>query len=190
MVLSDNEIRTAISNGDIVIEPPPAQIATTAVDLTLGDEIKQWKPITGSVPPFIDPSADQFDFDDLASRYTEDAPREADGSVILQPGQFVLGITQERIELPIGARVAARVEGRSTLARFGMGIHVTAPTIHAGFRGKFALEITNQGVLPVKLKPGLRICQLIFEQVFGTPGSEMRGPFQDQVSIRGGGQKD
>jgi len=171
MVLSDNEIRTALANSDIVIDPPPAAITTTtALDLTLGDEIKRWKPITGSgLQGFIDPSLDEFDFDDLASRYTEDVPREADGSVILQPNTFVLGITRERVELPTRARIAARVEGRSTLARLGIGIHLTAPTIHAGFRGKITLEITNQGTLPIKLTPGLRICELIFEQVFA-PG--------------------
>jgi dCTP deaminase len=191
MVLSDNEIRTALANGDIIIDPPPAQITTTtALDLTLGDEIKRWKPIAGTgLNRVVDPSADEFDFDELAALQTEDVPRESDGSIVLEPGQFVLGITHERIELPTRARIAARVEGRSTLARLGIGIHLTAPTIHSGFRGKITLEITNQGTLPVKLKPGLRICQLIFEQVFGTPASEMKGPFQDQVSIRGGEEK-
>src|SRR5947209_249629 len=95
MVLSDNEIRTALANGDIVIEPSPAQIATTAVDLTLGDEVKRWNLAGGSAPAFIDPSAGEFDFDELAARYTEDAPLETDGSVILRPGRFVLGITRE-----------------------------------------------------------------------------------------------
>src|SRR5438132_8120272 len=52
---------------------------------------------------------------------------------ILKPGAFVLGWTEELIRLPHTSRLAARVEGRSSLARLGVGVHVTAPIIHAGF---------------------------------------------------------
>jgi dCTP deaminase len=45
----------------------------------------------------------------------------------LNPGAFLLAWTAETISLPISSRLAARV---------GMGIHITAPTIHAGFKGQ------------------------------------------------------
>jgi len=64
-------------------------------------------------------------------------------------------------------------------------VHITAPTIHAGFKGNIALEIKNHGVLPIRLRPGMLICQLIFEQVFGTPSRTMAGIFQDQGSVTG-----
>ena len=51
----------------------------------------------------------------------------------LEPKQFVLGYTRQKIYLPNASRIAARVEGKSSLARLGVGVHVTAPTIHAGF---------------------------------------------------------
>jgi dCTP deaminase len=92
---------------------------------------------------------------------------------------------RERVGLPRQSRLAARVEGRNSLARLGLAVHLTAPTIHAGFSGNITLEITNQGPIPIKLRPGLAICQLVLEHVFGTPAREMTGIFQDQDSTAG-----
>jgi hypothetical protein len=69
-----------------------------------------------------------------------------------------------------GRRVA-RVEGRSSLARLGVGIHVTAPTIHADFGAtddpdypgtRIRLEVWNCGELHVCLQPGMKVCQQQF----------------------------
>jgi dCTP deaminase len=67
---------------------------------------------------------------------------------------------------------------------------VTAPTLHAGFGASDAdpswagnpiqLEIWNTGPLPVVLKRGLKICQLIFEAVDGTPEQGYHGQFRVQ----------
>jgi dCTP deaminase len=73
----------------------------------------------------------------------------------------------------------------STLARLDLGVHVTAPTIHAGWNGKIALEIAHHGTVPIRLVPGLRICQLIVEQLFGTPRSRLRTTFQNQTTVKG-----
>ena len=108
----------------------------------------------------------------------------------LAPASFVLGWTIEKIRLPYTSRLAARVEGKSSLARLGIGVHVTAPTIHAGFGDKagdpaypgtpIQLEIWNAGPLPIRLIKGLRICQLIFEEVHGTPEKGYSGIFAEQ----------
>jgi dCTP deaminase len=108
----------------------------------------------------------------------------------LLPGRFVLGWTAERIQLPHRSRLAARVEGKSSMARLGLGIHVTAPTIHAGFGIKegdsshegsaLQLEIWNVGTLSIILDPGIPICQLIFEEVHGTPEKGYAGRFAVQ----------
>ncbi len=65
--------------------------------------------------------------------------------------------------------LAARVEGRSSFARCGLLVHFTAPTIHAGFNGRITLELINLGSIPILLYPEAYICQLIIEQVVGTP---------------------
>jgi len=108
----------------------------------------------------------------------------------LAPASFVLGWTIERIRLPFISRLAARVEGKSSLARLGIGVHVTAPTIHAGFSDKLGdpnypgtpiqLEIWNVGPLAIRLSKGMRICQLIFEEVHGTPDIGYSGTFAEQ----------
>jgi dCTP deaminase len=65
--------------------------------------------------------------------------------------------------------LAARVEGKSSFARCGLIVHFTAPTIHAGFDGRITLEMINLGEYPIMLYPGMTVCQLIVEEVKGTP---------------------
>ena len=87
----------------------------------------------------------------------------------LQPRSSVLAWTAESVSIPFDSRLAARVEGKSSMARLGVGVHVTAPTIHSGFQGSIQLEMFNFGPHEIVLDAGMRICQLIFEQTFGTP---------------------
>lgn len=103
---------------------------------------------------------------------------------------FILAWTEQKIQFPHTSRLAARVEGKSSLARLGMGVHVTAPTIHAGFGYRAAdplflgnpiqLEIWNAGPLTIRLTKGLKICQLILEEVHGTPNQGYVGRFSLQ----------
>ena len=125
-------------------------------------------------------------FHALSSQYLVEAPTDSEGCFLLNPWEFVLGITREMVELPRESRIAARVEGRSTLARVGLMIHLTAPTIHLGWSGHIALEILNVGPWPLTLRPDeLSICQLIFERV-GEPGNDGRdSQFQGQTSPGG-----
>lgn len=98
----------------------------------------------------------------------------------LAPRHLVLGWTKERLELPPHGRLAARVEGKSGLARVGLAVHVTAPTIHAGFKGTIQLEIINHGHLPIRLRPGLAVCQIVFELTLGMPDKSYEGQFLGQ----------
>lgn len=69
--------------------------------------------------------------------------------------------TRERIGLP--SFLAARIEGRSTLARLGLSVHQSAPTVHPTFHGQLQLELTNAGPYTLRLYPGQAICQLAVE---------------------------
>ena len=110
---------------------------------------------------------------------------EPDGSFILHPHKFVLGSTREHIDLPRKSKIAARVEGRSTLARLGLVVHLTAPTIHAGFSGVIVLEMYNFGNYPLRLHPGrVAICQLIFEQLGRIPKGPVRTTYKGQKGVR------
>lgn len=183
MVLTDREIQAAIQNKQIIIDPAPGLDAysSTSLDLTLSKFLRIWKdsPAVG-VELIICPATDGYKYTDAANALSETREIEAEGFVI-NPKVFVLGWTEESVELPIEARLAARVEGKSSLARLGIGIHITAPTIHAGFKGPIQLEICNHGPLKVKLTRGMPVCQLIFEQTLGTPEKGYKGQFYAQT---------
>jgi dCTP deaminase len=90
------------------------------------------------------------------------------------------------VGLPIKAKLAARVEGRSKQARLGMTAHITAPTIHAGFSGKIVLEIVNHGPFELEVRPNeSMLCQLIFEEVGMVPRRGGSPRFTDQTTPLG-----
>ena len=79
------------------------------------------------------------------------------------------------LELDPGSRgrsrpaLAARIEGKSSRARFGLLVHFTAPTIHAGWAGRITLEMMCLGRHPLRIYPRMPVCQLIVEEVLGQP---------------------
>lgn len=81
--------------------------------------------------------------------------------ITINPGQFILGITEEHVELPDD--LCGILHGKSSLGRKGLMIHSTAPLIDAGFRGKIVLELYNCGPSPIGLTTGMSICALSFE---------------------------
>jgi dCTP deaminase len=168
--------------GQIIIDPVPVDEAfsSTTVDLTLADTIVSYKRPKAGHKQAIDPSEEGYQLQDLLPDITEQATIDPEQGYAIQPGAFVLMWSHEYISLPVQTRIAARVEGKSSLARLGVGIHVTAPTIQAGFSGQIQLEVFNHGPLPVLLKPGMKICQLIFEQTLGVPEKGYSGQFKEQ----------
>jgi dCTP deaminase len=176
MILTDREILIALENEQLFIDPPPKDdaISSTSVDLTLATQGEIWTTAAGIK---LSPGESGYKYKDI-----ETLKRKIDlTGYELVKGSFVLGWTKEIIKLPNKSRVAARVEGKSNLARLGLGIHVTAPTIHAGFEGPIQLELFNIGPLGIILKPGMRICQLIFEVTLGTPTKGYQGAFFRQM---------
>ena len=160
-----------------------------AIDLTLDSELRVWRsPVPGVESKFC-PGVKDFRVAELANLHADRMEIPADRGFDMAPGSFVLGWTVEKIQLPHPSRIAARVEGKSSLARLGIGVHVTAPTIHAGFGFDaerpdeglpVQLEMFNLGPLTIQLVRGLPICQLIFEEVHGTPDKGYEGRFSKQ----------
>lgn len=186
-VLCDTEIQQALEEDRLTINPAPEveQYDPTSVDLTLGDEFLRWTTeelaSTYGRPPVIEVGL--YDWENLAEDRLERVPLNQDGCVVLDPGDFLLGKTAERVGFSY--ELAGRVEGKSSLARLGLAVHF-APTLHAGWRGRITLELHNVGRSRLGLNPGARICQLIVEPVQGTPTQSMEeSRFQDQDSPRG-----
>jgi dCTP deaminase len=179
MILTDREIKSCLDSGQLIIDPRPdeSRYSATTVDLTLANEIHEWV-CEASSAPTIYPGRQGYKLSDVLAEYT----RKLDISIgyVLKPQQFILAWTAERVELPKKSKLAARVEGKSSMARIAIGIHVCAPTIHPGFNRQLQLEICNHGPLNVELVPGMKICQLIFETTLGTPDQGYDGQFKNQ----------
>lgn len=183
MILTDREIKIAITRGLIQIDPPPDEAVaytSTALDLTLDPAIKIFNDHAPGVRTIIDPSAPGFNSEEIIRELTHSQTIPNQGYE-LEPKKLILAWTREYVRLALETRIAARVEGRSSLARLGLGVHVTAPTIHAGFSGPIQLEMINHGIVPILLRPKMRICQLIFETTLGTPEKGYQGQFLDQA---------
>ncbi|WP_213737484.1 dCTP deaminase [Bradyrhizobium sp. dw_411] len=184
MILTDREIQIALSRKQVIIDPLPQAIAysSTSVDLTLDPVLNVFAVGNSSIKKVIDPTNPAFNTEEVLAELTK--TENISGGYELVPKVLVLGWSAEYVELPIDSRIAARVEGKSSLARLGLGVHITAPTIHAGFPGQIRLEIVNHGHLPILLKPGMRICQLIFEQTLGTADAGYKGQFVGQTAAK------
>ncbi len=179
MILTDREIKIAIDRQQITIDPRPNEEAfsSTSVDLTLHPILSVYKDDVHSGIS-IDPGSEEYNYNQIVKLFMEECV--IDSEYLLRGKTLVLGWTREKIGLPVQSRLAARVEGKSSLARIGLGIHLNAPTIHAGFNAPLQLEILNHGPTDIILRPRMRICQLIFETTLGTPQKGYSGQFSHQ----------
>jgi dCTP deaminase len=196
MILSNVELHKALDSGRIVIRPEPqprhrtektsSPYGTHSVDLTLASEIAI--PESG---PFTWDLSVPGNIADFLRRISKPSVIDRQHGLALECNRFILARTIEWIELPILKRfktcLAARVEGKSGIARCGLLVHFTAPTVHPGFRGNLTLEIINLGPVPFTLRPGMPIAQLIVEEVKGIP-DENPSQFQDQRTPEGRSQ--
>ncbi len=180
MILSDREIWMEIQSGRLKFEPAIAQeqVSPSAVDLRLSNQFTVLKKAPEGAKVIID-LAKNPDVEQIVAQYGKPVTVASEtGAFEIAPGDFVLAYVMESIELP--NYLAARVEGRSSLARLGISVHQTAPTVHATWQGQLRLEISNVGPFTIALRPGQSICQLILERL-GTPSqstltSRWQGP--------------
>jgi dCTP deaminase len=146
--LSDGTIRRLVDAGRIVIDPwDPELVQPASVDLRLGNSFRV----------FHNHRTSAIDLREPPTNLTEAVTGEM---FVIHPGEFVLGVTEEYVELPDD--IVARIEGKSSLGRLGLIVHATAGFVDPGFKGTLTLEITNLTRVPIKLYPGLLIAQLSF----------------------------
>ncbi|PSQ39733.1 dCTP deaminase [Halobacteriales archaeon SW_5_70_135] len=120
MILSDREIRRRLEEGDLDIAPladPALQVQPASVDLRLGREFLEFQHTN---IPYIHP-----DSDEEVAEYVDETVVPEDGEFVLHPGDFVLGTTVERVDIPDD--LIAHVEGRSSLGRLAVVIHASLP---------------------------------------------------------------
>jgi dCTP deaminase len=95
--------------------------------------------------------------------------------IIIKPRGFLLWQTKEIVGTPEdGAEFIAFIDGKSTKARAGLLVHLTAPTIHATWSGNVTLEITNLGPFHFVLKEGDSIAQIVVATISTPPSETMK----------------
>ncbi len=160
MVLSDTAITRLIEAGSIVIDPfDPSLMQPASLDVRVD---RLFRVFRNSRYPYIDVKQEQEDLTELVEI-------DGDEPFILHPGEFVLGSTLERVQLPND--LVARLEGKSSLGRLGLLIHSTAGFIDPGWDGHVTLELSNVANLPITIYPGMKIGQLSFVQMSEPTGN-------------------
>ena len=168
-VLARSELMRLVKAGKLKIEPfSRTQLGAGSIDLHLGNEFRVFKKARGVFRVTDDSSYDEI---------TEAIRVEDGGSLVMKPGQFVHGITKEKVTIPTD--VAAFIEGRSSLARIGLLTHLSSGFVHPGTSNRTVLEIANLSPMSLSIAPGMRICQLVLLSVKGSGRYE--GKFADQT---------
>lgn len=151
MILSDRDIRTLRSRARdplIIRHVGDHSIQPCSIDMTLSNQLIKYVPHANeyltvrSVPP-----VKQITFD----RYK------------IKPGEFLLAATEQYFEIPTDH--VGHVDGRSTIGRLGLIVHVTAGLIDPGFKGCITLEMYNMNGVPIELYDGMPIAQMTISRL-------------------------
>jgi dCTP deaminase len=174
--VSDGTLRRLVEEGRLVVDPwDPEMVQPASIDLRLGDSFRV----------FSNHEITAIDLRELPPNLTKEVVIEGDNPFVIHPGEFCLGRTLERVELPDD--LVARVEGKSSLGRLGLIVHATAGFVDPGWNGTLTLELNNLTRVPIKLYAGLPIAQLSVmaldraaERPYGSP--ELGSHYQGQVA--------
>jgi dCTP deaminase len=188
MYLSDRDLTFVLDARQLILDPPPKEIDTTSIDLHLDtvEEAKVWD-IEGyaaqqrqaGVPAVL--GIGTFQHKPFAKKFLVPVPRGKkagpappvyrDGDrIILAPGGFFLWQTKEVVGTPeLDPRLICFVNGKSSRARTGLLVHMTAPTIQAGWWGHVTLEIYNLGPFTLALEEGDPIAQVVVAALSSPP---------------------
>lgn len=154
-VLAKQEIIDHIKAGKIKVDPfDESKVGPASIDFHLGNTFRIFEKVNGS---FI--VGKKVDYKKATKKI------KVDKSITLLPGESVHGITVESLTLP--NNICGWIQGRSTLARVGLLVHITANFIHPGTEGQQVLEMTNAGPMSLEIQVGIPICQIIFEETRG-----------------------
>lgn len=161
-ILSGNEIRQRMSKGDIIIDPfDDSQLGPNSYNLRLYPKMLLY---TEAV---LDPKSDNR---------TREIIIPPEGYV-LKPGRVYIASTDEWTET---YNLVPMLVGRSSVGRLGLGVHVTAGFGDVGFKGRWTLEMV--ATEPVRVYPGMKICQIYYHTVAGEILEEYNGKYIDQMA--------
>ena len=177
MILSDGEILEALENGTLGISPPEGYnilVKSASVDMRLSPHIQVIRPERIDKSIIIDPTT-MANIPSMIAQVSDHRELLRDQPFVLEPGTLVIGSTAEKVSL--SESLAARIEGKSSLARFGIQVHLTAPKIDPGWSNNITLEIINLSQFRVSLHPMMEIAVLIVERLGKPTTQTYRGRF-------------
>ena len=146
MILSGHQIRSQLGE-NILIDPfNEANLNPNSYNLSLHDELMTYEEVV---------------LDMCKQNRVRRLSIPPEG-LILGPNQLYLGRTAERTETH---NLVPMIEGRSSIGRLGLFVHVTAGFGDVGFCGYWTLEMF--AVQPVRIYPGVPICQIFYHEITG-----------------------
>jgi len=163
MILSGKEIEKQ-QGTDIIIDPfRHEQVNPNSYNLTLHNELMVYE-------------------NDVLDMKTPNPTSEMiipEEGLLLEPNKLYLGRTVEYTET---ANYVPMLEGRSSIGRLGLFIHVTAGFGDVGFSGFWTLEIFC--VQPIRIYPGVEICQIFYHTIEGEFEKYTSGKYQYNKGIQ------
>ncbi len=157
MILSDKDIKKALAEGKIKIDPLfPNSIQPASVDVHLGADFLVFKNTDNVCIDLKEP------IDNMMDPLTIDENRQ----FILNSGEFALGMTYETVGVPYD--MVLQLNGKSSLGRVGLIVHATAGYVDPGNTLKITLELHNLANLPIKLYYKMPIAQVAFVTLSST----------------------
>jgi dCTP deaminase len=154
VILGNDAIRAALTNGSIVCTPAPKHVETH-IDVHLGDNFWIPRPMAHNVGIATQAPEERFM---LIADVAHDEP------FCLPSLSFALAHTDEYIGSTV-PDIEPALETRSTAARWGLTVHVSAGIGDAGYCSRWTLELFNYGPAPVLLYPGMRVGIIKFHRV-------------------------
>lgn len=164
MILSGKEILKEAENGKIVIDPfDKKRINPNSYNLRLHDELLV----------YTDPVLD------MKKPHATERLKIPESGLLIEPGRLYLGRT---LEYTNTEKYVPMLEGRSSIGRLGLCIHVTAGFGDVGFSGFWTLEI--QCIQPIRIYPFVEICQIYYHTIQGEYDEYKSGKYQNNQGIQ------
>lgn len=163
MILSGREI-AARQGGDIVIQPyDPKRLNPNSYNLALHHEVLIYR----------EPQLD------MKKENSWQMLRIPDEGMLLEPNRLYLGRTIEYTET---RNLVPMLEGRSSVGRLGLFVHVTAGFGDVGFCGYWTLEMFC--VQPIRIYAGVEVCQIYYHTLQGAHDPYVSGKYQNNQGIQ------
>lgn len=177
MILTGKEIRQQIEEGAIRIDPfLEARVNPNSYNLALLNKLLVYR------IPVVNPDPMQNLFESFLDTKEECPTDEIEippEGYILNPGMLYLGGTIEKVG---STHFVPVLDGRSSIGRLGMFVHITAGYLDLGFYGRITLEISV--IHPLKVYPGMQCCQVRFHAVQGDRAIQYNGKYQYAEDIQ------